>query len=107
MRWDRTTLILPLVILGYLTPHVFLLAEERFHYALVPVFAIFASLCWTGGWQAISHCWRESRAGKIAVTLAVLVLALLLFNWGYELVRDADKLSLLFGPNGNQTWFPY
>jgi predicted small integral membrane protein len=74
---------------------------------LVPVFAILASLCWAGGWGMVSRRWQESRAGKIAIASAVLVLAFLLFNWGYELVRDADKLSRLFGPSGNQTWFPY
>jgi hypothetical protein len=27
--------------------------------------------------------------------------------WGLELWRDAGKLALLFGPNGNRSFFPY
>jgi hypothetical protein len=33
--------------------------------------------------------------------------ALLCLNWGLELSRDADKLIVLFGANGNQSYFPY
>ena len=40
--------------------------------------------------------------------LLMLVAAVLLFvNWSYELNRDAARLSALFGPGGNQTYFPY
>jgi hypothetical protein len=31
----------------------------------------------------------------------------LIANWGFELIRDADKLQLLLGANGNQTYFSY
>src|SRR6185369_3062598 len=53
MRWDRATLILPLMMAGYLLPHVFLLADDRLHFTLIAPLAILAAVCWTGGWPAI------------------------------------------------------
>jgi hypothetical protein len=46
-------------------------------------------------------------AGKIAISLGVLAVALLFLNWGFELSRDADKIAALLAPGGNQTYFPY
>ena len=51
--------------------------------------------------------WRESSAGKIAIGLAVFAVVLLFLNWGFELSRDADKITALLGPGGNETYFPY
>ena len=41
------------------------------------------------------------------VALAVLGVFLLFLNWGFELSRDADKITALLGPDGNKTYFPY
>ena len=99
--------LLLLFMFGYLLPHLFIISEERFHLTLVPVLAILAARAWRGGWAAVAKRWRESSAGKIAVSLAVVATVLLLFNWGSELSRDADKIVALLGPNGNRTHFPY
>jgi 4-amino-4-deoxy-L-arabinose transferase-like glycosyltransferase len=107
LRWNPPTILLGLLFLAYILPHVFILAEDRFHLALVPFFAILASLFWTGGWKSIAARWNESRAGKIAVTFAILAALLLLLNWGLELSRDADKIVQLLGPNGNFSNYPY
>jgi len=115
MRWDRSTLIVPLVMAAYLLPHVFILADDRLHFTLIPLLAILAALCWTSGSQAIHLSWRtvpgknywHFPAGRWALTLAALAVILLLANWGLELYRDADKLSVLFGPTGNTSGFPY
>jgi hypothetical protein len=107
LRWNPPTILLGLLFLAYILPHVFILAEYRFHLALVPFFAILASLFWIGGWKSIAARWNESRAGKIAVTIAVLAVCLLLLNWGLELSRDADKIVQLLGPNGNFSNYPY
>jgi hypothetical protein len=32
---------------------------------------------------------------------------MLIMNWNFELLRDADKITQLLGPNGNQSYFPY
>ena len=107
LRWNPPTILLGLLFFAYLLPHVFILAEDRFHLALVPFFAIIASNFWTNGWKSLAARWNESRAGKIAVTLAVFAALLLLLNWGLELSRDADRIVQLLGPNGNFSNYPY
>ncbi|MBE3119965.1 MAG: hypothetical protein IMZ50_14580, partial [Candidatus Atribacteria bacterium] len=83
------------------------IAEDRFHLTTVPFFAIFAAQCWIGGLSSIRQRWAGSKAGKVTLILASAAILLLLANWGLELWRDADKLALLFGPNGNQAYFSY
>jgi 4-amino-4-deoxy-L-arabinose transferase-like glycosyltransferase len=106
IRWDRSTLILPLVIAAYTLPHIFLLADDRLHFVLVPLFAVLAALCWVGGRPALRARW-QTPAGRWALALAALAVVLLVTTWGLELYRDADKLSILFGPTGNTAGFPY
>jgi hypothetical protein len=106
MRWDRSTVILPIVMAGYLLPHIFLLADDRLHFTLIPPLAILAALSWTSGSWAFKDCWSFP-AGRRALVLAGLAVALLFANWGLELRRDADKLAVLFGPTGNTSNFPY
>ena len=72
MRWDRTTLILPLVIGAYILPHIFLLADDRLHFVLIPLFAVLAALCWAGNWPALQARWQTS-TGRWALALAALV----------------------------------
>ncbi len=107
MDWRKETLLLVLFVFAYLAPHVPLLAEDRFHLTLVPFLTILAAQAWTGGPAALWQRWQQSRWGKVALLLAVLVIFLLFTNWGLELHRDADKIRLLFGPEGNKTYFPY
>lgn len=106
-RWRRETWLLALFFFGYITPHLVIIAEDRFHLTLVPFLAILAAGCWDGGWAALRLRWSESRAGKAALLLASLAVMLLLANWGLELWRDADQLALLFAPDGNRTYLPY
>ena len=86
---------------------MFILAEDRFHLALVPYIAILASWFWVSGFKALSLRWQESQAGKIFLILSILFVVLLVTNWGLELARDWDKISQLLGPDGNQSYFPY
>jgi 4-amino-4-deoxy-L-arabinose transferase-like glycosyltransferase len=100
-------ILLYLLFVPYILVHVLILAEDRFHLVFIPFFAILAARAWTCGPGAFLARWRESTAGKIAVSLAVLAALLLFLNWGLELSRDADKIAALFGPDGNRTHFPY
>lgn len=104
---NRSSLLFILLLVTYTLPHAFILAEDRFHLALIPYFAILAAYFWQNGIQGLSTRWHESLYGKFAVSLAVFGVILLLANWGFELSRDADKIAALFGPNGNQSHFPY
>ena len=107
LKWNSQTVLLFLLFTFYLLPHVLILAEDRFHLALIPFFAILAAQFWAVGFQAISARWHESNVGKWMVTFAILGVCLLILNWGFELSRDADKIAALLGPDGNKSYFPY
>jgi hypothetical protein len=107
VRWIPQHQLQILLVSGYLLPHLFILAEDRFHLALVPLLAILSAQVWTRGWVGICASWNESHEGRFFVIFGVMVALLLLFNWGWELTRDWDKILQLLGPNGNQTYFPY
>ena len=107
LRWKPEHVLLLLLFAGYILPHVFILSEDRFHLALVPYIAILAAQVWVHGFAPLRSGWNESPLGKWIVALAAVVAFLLVANWGLELIRDADKISQLLGPNGNQSHFPY
>ena len=107
LRRKPEHILLVLLFLGYIAPHVFIRAEDRFHLALVPYIAILATQVWMGGLHQIAARWNESRLGKVIVVLSVFTAILLVTNWGFELMRDADKIAQLLGPDGNKSYFPY
>ncbi|MBK7456276.1 MAG: hypothetical protein IPJ46_21910 [Anaerolineales bacterium] len=107
LKWNPQTKLLGFLFFAYLLPHVFILSEDRFHLALIPYFSILAALLWTGGFGGISARWNGSLTGRVFVAFAVVGAVFLFLNWGFELSRDADKIAQLFGPNGNNSHFPY
>ena len=107
LRWKPEHILLGALLLGYTLPHIFILSEDRFHLALVPYLAILAAQVWAQGFAPLRDRWVQSQSGRWIISLAVLAAVLLIANWGFELVRDADKISQLLGPNGNQSYFPY
>ena len=107
LRWKSQYILLILLFIGYMLPHVFILSEDRFHLALVPYIAILAAQVWVNGFAPVRVRWYESQTGKWIVLLAVCAAFLLVANWGFELIRDADKIVQLLGPNGNQSYLPY
>jgi len=107
LRWKPEHILLILLLIGYILPHVFILSEDRFHLALVPYIAILAAQIWVNGLAPLAVRWHESPAGKVVVMFAFLASISLLANWSFELIRDADKIAQLLGPNGNQSHFPY
>jgi hypothetical protein len=106
-HWSKETWLVALFFAGYITPHLLIIAEDRFHLTIIPFLAIFAAQCWSGGWSSIQQRWASSKTGKVALILASVAILFLLANWGMELWRDAGKLALLFSPNGNQAYFSY
>lgn len=107
LGWNIKTFLLALLGLVYLLPHVLILSEDRFHLALVPFVVMLAAQFWMNGFPALISRWRGSRTGKTLVALSVILVFLLFLNWGMEVVRDADRIAVLLGPNGNQEGFPY
>jgi hypothetical protein len=107
LRGKPEHVLLVLLFVSYTLPHVLILSEDRFHLALVPHIAILAAQFWVNGFGTLASRWNESFAGKFVVVFALCAFLLLFGNWGWELTRDADKISQLLGPNGNQSHFPY
>ncbi len=107
LRWKPEHVLLGLLMVGYTLPHVLILAEDRFHLALVPYIAILAAQVWVNGFAPLYVRWHESWNGKLIVILAISAILLLIVNWEVELIRDSAKISLLLGPYGNQSHFPY
>jgi hypothetical protein len=107
LRWRPEHMLLILLFTGYILPHIFILSEDRFHLALVPYIAILAAQVWVNGFTPLRERWQQSQTGKWIVAFAVLAAFLLVANWSLELTRDADKISQILGPNGNQSHFPY
>lgn len=94
--------LISLLLWTYILPHVLILAEDRFHLALIPFFAVFSA-------HAVTLLREQKLRMQIgrALGFAMVIILLLLFNWGLELVRDADKIAALLGPGGNTLHFPY
>ena len=101
---DAKTLCL-LFGLAYITPHLLILAEDRFHMTLIPFLAVLAAAAFLR-WREILSSLRAPYGGWKWLLPAVVAL-LLLANWGFELWSDAPRLAVLFGPNGNTVYPPY
>jgi hypothetical protein len=106
-KFSKEIWIMALFLVGYIVPHLLIISEDRFHLTIVPFLAILASQFWMGGLDAIRARWEESKNGKVAIILALVLIMLMLANWGLELWRDHDKLSLLFKSFGNLSRFSY
>jgi hypothetical protein len=95
------TLLLALLLIGYLLPHIFILSEERFHLTLIPFMSICAANIWMNGIKTL-------KTVSTSVILIVGVIAMLLIvNWGLELTRDRPILLQMIGPAGNHLSLPY
>ncbi len=106
LKWNKSTVLLLLIMVGYIIPHLLIIAEDRFHLALLPFLAVLASSFWVEGFRKGKASWMKEQ-GRWRWAAALLVMSVLLANWILEIIRDAEKLTLLFGPTGNQTFFPY
>jgi 4-amino-4-deoxy-L-arabinose transferase-like glycosyltransferase len=97
--------LITLFIIAYITPHLLILAEERFHMTLIPFLAVLAASAIVRRREIFASL--RAPLGWRRWVLPALVTILLLANWGYELWSDSVRLSALFGPGGNETYFPY
>ncbi len=98
-RPRRESALAALLIIYYVGIHMLILAEDRFHVPLLPLLAVLAA------YALCDHPWR--RATRWQKALALLLVLLLLVNWGWELARDWDVLRALVGPEGNHIWLSY
>jgi 4-amino-4-deoxy-L-arabinose transferase-like glycosyltransferase len=104
---DRAWTILTLLLTWYIGIHMLIMAEERFHLALVPIVAVLAAR----GWQQRLPFWRSFRAGDPSARrrswLLLILLALVLLNWGLELSHHWGRLQGLIQADGWQLHLDY
>jgi len=105
IKWNKDTLLLLLISIGYIAPHILILAEPRFHLTLVPFIAILAAKTWLGFREIWMNFSRKQR--MIRLLISCILLGLVIFNFSFEIVNDLDKLKILFGPEGNLSKFGY
>jgi hypothetical protein len=105
LKGNKVHVLIGLFLFGYVAPHSVLLAEPRFHLMIVPILAVYAVFAWVER-NSLKAAFVSSQ-GRWKLVLAFILAGLLLFNWGFELWNDAEAVRLLFGPEGNQTYFPY
>jgi hypothetical protein len=99
-RW----LILALVI-GYALPHLLILAEPRFHLALVPVLLPFAAWGWLEQRRVITMFSEPERARRAWLVTGGLAILLSLWIWGFAM--NWAKLLAVLGPGGNHLGLSY
>jgi hypothetical protein len=91
----------------YIGAHMLIMAEERFHLAILPLLAALAGRGLTN-WRALRQNLRErKRWAIVAISVAAVLILLAVVNWGFELYANADRLALLFGPEGSSAHFTY
>jgi len=105
VKWEKRNMLLLLISLGYIAPHIVILAEPRFHLTIVPFLAILAAQTWV----CFKEQWKvlDKRAKVIRLAISCLLLGLVIFNFSFEIFNDLDKLKILFGPDGNKSYFGY
>jgi len=103
MTRDRKAVLLILFfLLGYGLPHLFIIAEPRFHLAWVPVLIPFAALAWES--RRAIH-WKSFPESKWLMITGFLILVLFIF-YGF-LEMDFSKLISIMSIGGNKLRFPY
>jgi hypothetical protein len=96
-----------LLLTWYSGVHMLIMAEERFHLALIPVVGALAARG-LGLIPEIRAGLRENRwRAKAVVAGTILLVSLAMMNWGFELARNAGRLAILFGPGGASAHFDY
>ncbi|MCX6355774.1 MAG: glycosyltransferase family 39 protein [Candidatus Aureabacteria bacterium] len=76
--------------------------ESRFHLPLVPVLALFAGALATCAPHPLS-----SEPVRLKRLLLVLLLGLLLIDWGLSLMENRQRLGIVLAPGGNLTEISY
>jgi 4-amino-4-deoxy-L-arabinose transferase-like glycosyltransferase len=88
-----------LLMTYYVGIHTLILAEDRFHMPLVPLLAILAVAFF------LERPWKRARPWQRGLALGLVVL--LFANWGWEIARDWELLTAIFGPEGNRLWIGF
>jgi 4-amino-4-deoxy-L-arabinose transferase-like glycosyltransferase len=107
----RDKVLIYLLFVYFIGVHMLIMAEPRFHLVLVPFLAMFAVQGartlpkLKGQLQAKEVC--VQRGARWRLIWCLLMMALLVLNWVYELNVDMEKLRLVLSPGGNMARFTY
>lgn len=94
------------LVVGYASPHFFIMSEPRFHLALVPILLPFAAWGWLERRRVVAHVLLKTGQSRYAwAALSGLILLLSLWIWGFAM--NWTKLLILLGPEGNLSRFSY
>lgn len=96
------------LVAGYAVPHLLVIAEPRFHLALVPVLLPFAALGWHERRQGRAFLLARRPTCRVwAVWPVRVALAALIGLWCWSLMMNLNKLVALLGPEGHHLYLPY
>jgi hypothetical protein len=103
----RFTVLVLAFVLAYTVPHLFIMAEPRFHLVLVPVLMPFAAKGWAE-WRRVTLS-LKLRGTQLLGTTRLLKLAFILFAilWLLDLIEKWEVLMPLMSTNGNRLYLPY
>lgn len=102
MRNRKVILLVILFLLGYGLPHLFIIAEPRFHLAWVPILMPFAAY----GWLSRSKIqWRPFLRRENLILIGLLLLISLIFISGF--VMNFSRLISILSDGGNKLYFSY
>jgi hypothetical protein len=94
--------------IGYVVPHFFVLAEPRFHLALLPVLIPFAAKGWTDRKPAIRRLEHQLQTFPVKVAICYYTpFCLIILLWLFDFTEKWSTLLALMGPNGNKLFMPY
>jgi hypothetical protein len=101
--WQLTTILFA----WYIGVHMLIMAEERFHLAILPLMAALVGRGLTQ-WPLLRKGLQRKQSWAQIYGIVITILVLLAFvNWGFELSGNADQLAVLFGPQGSSAYFNY
>lgn len=101
-RHHQLTFLVILLLIGYALPHLFIIAEPRFHLAFVPLLMPFAAHAWVSK-RKIQWRWLSKK--EYLLITAILMLLTILFISGFAL--NLPTLISIMSEGGNKLSFSY
>ncbi|MFN3741590.1 MAG: glycosyltransferase family 39 protein [Anaerolineales bacterium] len=89
------------LFIGYLLPHILILAEERFHLTLLPLFSLLAVRFWTRSRAP------QPEAGHGALSFAAIFTLFLMVYWAERIVTFWPLFLQILSPAGHLLNLPY
>jgi hypothetical protein len=103
----RFSLLALVFFVGYGIPHLFVLAEPRFHLALLPVLMPFAAQGWVERRKAIRRLKYPASGLPIKAGACYLILSLVIILWALDFFEKLSTFVRLMGPDGSRLYLPY